>query len=107
MQMNHVKLLVTEERLNSRVERHVEGHADSAAVCGNRYSPPDSIESVTHFQTALAAPRRKHGHVLPVTHELRSQVGDVFQHPAGMRRVVWRNKGDLHRSEPSRIPAPP
>src|SRR5215216_4078487 len=106
MQVDHVELLLAKERLDRRVEGYVECHADGAAVGWDGYGPPDSIEPVAHFQAALAAPGCEHRHVVSIAHELGSQMGDVLEHTAGMRRVVRGDKGNLHRRKPGGIPAP-
>jgi hypothetical protein len=89
MQMDHVELLLAKERFDCRIERHVECHAHSAAVGRNGYGPPDAVEPVAHFQAALAAARREHGHIMSLPHKLGTQMSDVLEHTAGMRRVVW------------------
>jgi hypothetical protein len=105
MEMDHVELLVAKECLDGRVERHVERHPDSAAVGRDRYGSPDTIKTIAHLEAASAAPRREHRHFMSMPHELGSQMRNVLEHTTGMRRVIRRNKSDLHRREPNRFPA--
>jgi hypothetical protein len=41
-----------------------------------------------------------------MAHELGSQMANVLEHTAGMRRVVRGDKGNLHRRDPGGIPVP-
>jgi hypothetical protein len=88
VQVHNVELLTAKERLDGVIERYVEGDANSAAVCGDRYGAPDPIKAVTHFETAAAPTWGEDDDIVPTPQELGTQVRDVLEDTAGVSSVI-------------------
>jgi hypothetical protein len=97
VKVDHVKLLLLQYLLHPPIDARREGNASRGAGEGNMSDGARNLDDLLGYFPNILGTGSNDADVVAQTPKFSVQIEDMFDYPAGIRIVVGRDQGYLHR----------